>query len=111
MALTTITWKPGITLPHDPNASDIYRWNWAHELGWRYDAAGAVLVTGENISAQSIVAEAGITAALVTLGATYVDIRISGGTAGQTYGVTSRVTSSSNARIQDRTVKFAVRER
>ena len=99
MALTTITWRPGITLPHDPNASDIYRWNW---LDW---------LDGETISTQSIVAEAGITAALVTLGATYVDIRISGGTAGQTYGVTSRVTSSLNGRIQDRTVNFAVRER
>ena len=99
MALTTITWKPGVTLPHDPNASDIYRWNW---LDW---------LDGETISTQSIVADAGITAALVTLGATYVDIRISGGTAGQTYGVTSRVTSTPNGRIQDRTVKFAVRER
>lgn len=97
--MKTITWNPWITLPHDPNASDIYRWNW---LDW---------LNGETISAQSIVVDAGITAALVTLGATYVDIRISGGTAGQTYGVTSRVTSSPNGRIQDRTVKFAVRER
>lgn len=93
------TWKPGITVPHDPNASDIYRWNW---LDW---------LDGETISAQSIVAEAGITATLVTLGTTYVDIRILGGTAGVTYGVTNRVTSSTNARIQDRTVNFAVRER
>ena len=99
MTLTTITWKPGITLPHDPNASDIYRWNW---LDW---------LDGETISAQSIVADAGITATLVTLASTYVDIRISGGTAGQAYGVTSRVTSSPNGRIQDRTVNFAVRER
>ena len=92
-------WKPGITIPHDPNASDIYRWNW---LDW---------LDGETISAQSIIAEAGITATLVTLGTTYVDIRILGGAAGVTYGVTNRVTSSANARIQDRTVKFAVRER
>ena len=99
MALKTITWTQGLTLNHDPNASDIYRWNW---LDW---------LDGETISAQSIVAEAGITAALVTLGSTYVDIRISGGTAGQSYGVTSRVTSTPNGRIQDRTVNFAVRER
>lgn len=93
------TLKPGIVVPHDPNASEIYRWNW---LDW---------LDGETISAQSIVADAGITAALVTLASTYVDIRISGGTAGQEYGVTSRVTSTPNGRIQDRTVKFAVRER
>ena len=93
------TLKPGIVVPHDPNASEIYRWDW---LDW---------LEGETISAQSIIAEAGITATLVTLGTTYVDIRILGGTAGVTYGVTNRVTSSANARIQDRTVRFAVRER
>ena len=98
MALKSIIHREGVTLPHDPNASDIYRWNW---LDW---------LDGETISAQSIVADAGITAALVTQGSTYVDIRVSGGVVGVTYGVTSRVTSSSG-RIQDRTVKFAVRER
>lgn len=99
MALIQITHRDGLTLKHDPNASDIYRWNW---LDW---------LDGETISAQSIVADAGITATLVTLGSTYVDVRISGGTAGQTYGVAVRVTSTPNARIQDRTVKFSVRER
>ena len=93
------TLKPGIVVPHDPNASEIYRWDW---LDW---------LEGETISAQSIIAEAGITATLVTLGTSYVDIRISGGTANVTYGVTNRVTSGTNARIQDRTVRFAVRER
>lgn len=99
MALKTINWKQGIAFPHDPNASEIYRWNW---LDW---------LDGETIGTQQIVADAGITATLVTLGSTYVDIRISGGTAGNDYGVTSRVTSTPNARIQDRTVRFSVRER
>ena len=100
MAMKTITWTAGITVPHDPNASDVYRWNW---LDW---------LDGETISGTPvIVADSGITAALITTGSTYVDVRISGGTAGQTHGVTVRVTSTPNARIQDRTVKFAVRER
>ena len=111
MTLENITWSRGVRLPHDPNASDIYRWNWAHQLGWRYDAEGNVLVPGETILSQVIEAEAGITAALVTVGSTYVDIRISGGTVNKTYAVTNRITSTPNGRIQDRTIRFSVRER
>ena len=95
-----IIWKPGIKVPHDPNASEIYRWNW---LDW---------LDGETISGTStLVTDAGITAAIVTQGTTYTDVRISGGTIGTTYSVTNRVTSATNSRIQDRSVKFVVQSR
>ena len=100
MAIKEILWTAGIVVPHDPNASEIYRWNW---LDW---------LDGDTISGTSvIVAEAGITAALVTQGTTYTDIRISGGVAGAKLKVTNRVTSTTNARIQDRSVIFSVQER
>lgn len=95
-----IIWKAGYSVPHDPNASEIYRWNW---LDW---------LDGETISGTSVlVADAGITAAIVTQGTTYTDVRISGGAIGTTYSVANRVTSATNSRIQDRTVKFVVQSR
>ena len=95
-----IKWKDGLILPHDPNASDIYRWNW---LDW---------LDGETISGTSVLAaDTGITASIVTQGTTYTDVRISGGALGKTYTVANRVTSASNARIQDRSVSFVVQSR
>ncbi len=94
-----IAWKPGLTLPLDPDASEIYRWDWADWLD------GETLVNPPVIEA-----DAGITASLYYLGADYVDVRIQGGTAGSTYGVTVRVTSVTRARVADRTVRFAVVE-
>lgn len=108
--MKTIEWTSGITLDHDSNASEIYRWNWAAWLGWEYDENNKVLVEGEKLLSQSIISDPGITATLVTLGMTYVDIRISGGVIGTTYSVNNRVTSVSN-RIQDSTVKFLIKER
>jgi len=53
----------------------------------------------------------GITAALEYLGSTYVDVRVSGGTAGTSYAVTVRATSAPKGRITDRTVRFDCKER
>lgn len=95
-----IAWRDGLTLPHDPNASEIYRWDWADWL------EGETLV-----DPPVIVADAGITAALYWVGADYVDVRISGGTVGTTYGVTVRATSATRSRTDDRTVRFEVKQR
>lgn len=95
--MKTIAWKAGLTLPLDPDDSEIYRWDWADWLD------GETLVNPPQI-----VAEAGITASLYYLGADYVDVRIQGGSAGTTYAVTVRATSATRARVADRTVRFAI---
>lgn len=92
-----ILWKPDITLPLDPDASEIYQWDWTDWLD------GETLVNPPVIEA-----DAGITATLYFLGASTVDVRIQGGTPGSTYAVTVRATSATHARRQDRTVRFAV---
>ena len=92
-----IIWKPNLTLPLDPDASEIYQWDWTDWLD------GETLV-----NPPVIVADPGITATLYYLGATTVDVRIEGGAAGSTYVVTVRATSATRARRQDRTVRFAV---
>ena len=97
--MTPIRWKPGLTLPLDPHASEIYQWDWTDWLD------GETLVNPPLIEA-----DAGITAALYYLGASTVDVRVSGGTPGTTYAVTVRATSATHARTQDRTVRFACQE-
>ena len=92
-----IAWRPGLTLPLDDDSNEIYEWDWSDWLD------GETLVNPPGI-----VADPGITAELYYLGATYVDVRVQGGTAGNTYAVTVRATSAVSARVTDRTVRFAV---
>lgn len=94
-----VVWTPTLTLTHDPNASEIYQWDFTDWLD------GETLVNPPTVTA-----EAGITAAIYVVGSTTVDVRISGGTAGTTYTVTVRATSVTHSRIQDRTVRFQVAE-
>ena len=95
--MKTIVWKPGLTLTLDADESEIYSWDWTDWLD------GETLVNPPQI-----IADAGITASLYYLGADYVDVRIEGGSAGNTYAVTVRATSSTHARRRDRTVLFAI---
>ena len=92
-----IAWRPNLTLPADPNDSEIYRWDWADWLD------GETLV-----NPPVIIADPGITAALYYLGTDYADVRITGGAAGVTYAVTVRATSATRSRVADRSVRFAV---
>ncbi|HAK63588.1 MAG TPA: hypothetical protein DCO82_10160 [Alphaproteobacteria bacterium] len=92
--MSDIVWREGIMLPHDPSASEIYRMDFTDWL------------EEETISANLITAETGITAALVTQGAAYIDFRVSGGTAGNIYRVTIRATSNALSRVQERSVLF-----
>lgn len=94
-----ILWVPGLTLPQDPNASEIYQWDLADWLD------GETLVNPPTVTADT-----GITAAIYVVGPSSVDVRVSGGTAGTTYGVTVRATSATHSRIQDFTVRFEVKE-
>jgi hypothetical protein len=94
-----ILWETGLALPHDPNASEIYQWDLVDWLD------GETLVNPPTVTA-----ETGITAVVYFVGASSVDVRVSGGTAGNTYSVTVRATSAAHSRIQDFTVNFVVSE-
>lgn len=95
-----IAWREGLTLPHDPNESEIYQWDLTDWLD------------GDTVvNPPLIIADPGISAALEYLAAQTVDVRISGGTAGTTYAVTVRATSTPRGRIADRTVRFDCHER
>lgn len=95
-----IAWREGLTLPHDPQDSEVYQWDWSDWLD------------GDTLAGSpTILADPGITAALEYLAAQTVDVRISGGIAGTTYAVTVRATSTPRGRIADRTVRFDCHER
>lgn len=98
--MTEITWRKGLTRPKDPNAGLPYTMIF-NDL----DAANPVTVasvtatpSGLTIGAPSIVADTGIQAF------------ISGGTAGVTYTVTFRYTSSLGW-TDDRSINLLVAER
>ena len=99
MAMKTITWTDGITLAHDPNDVEDYKLTLT---AW---------LDGATISGTpTVTADAGITATYLTgAGLDYVGFRVSGGTAGTTYGVTIHAEDAS--RSCDHTIRFAVRQR
>ena len=82
----------------DPDASLPYEWDWA---AWLSD--------GETITGTVITADAGITVAAPTEAGGVVTVRISGGTAGTTYTVACRITTS-GGNIDERTKKIRVRD-
>lgn len=93
----TIQWRPGLSLPHDPAAVEIYRFDWSAWLG------------DESLVSVTILPN-GISATQFNIGAKACNVRVSGGTAGSTATVTVRATSS-GGRIQSRTVNFAIQHR
>ena len=95
--MKSIKWSRGLTLDKDPDAVEVYRWDFSQWLD------------GEVISSAQALAESGITASVDSFTSTTVDIRVSGGQVGKRLGVTCRVTTNNN-RVQDRTVYFRIRE-
>jgi hypothetical protein len=81
-------------------------------LDYKFDWATNVLAVGETISTSTVTASAGITKASdsITDTNTTVTVWLSGGTAGQSYTVASRITTSS-ARTYERTMTVRVQER
>ena len=67
----------------DPDASLPYEWDWA---AWLSD--------GETITGTVITADPGITVGAPSQAAGIVTVRVSGGTAGATYRVACRITTS-----------------
>jgi hypothetical protein len=83
----------------DPDAVLDYSWNWS-----------AWLQPSENISAHSILAPTGITLDSSSADAGVVTAWLSGGTNGQTYRVTCRVTTD-QGRTDDRSIEVWVQDR
>jgi hypothetical protein len=83
----------------DPGADLPFAWDWS---AWLSD--------GETITAQTITADAGITVSAPTEDLGVVTVRISGGTAGTTYKVACRITTS-GGNIDERTKRIMVRDR
>lgn len=99
MALKQITWREGLTLPHDPNDIEEYTLNLAAWLG-------TDVITGTP----TVVADTGLTATYIEgTGLNYVGFRISGGTIGNTYKVV--IHAVSGTRESDHTILFVVRQR
>jgi hypothetical protein len=94
----------------DPDAVLDFRWDWAPLTNER--GRSDWLASGETITAREIVAETGITVdtSSNTDTGTSVTVWLSGGTAGNDYDVTCRVTTSAG-RVDDRTLVILCRER
>jgi len=83
----------------DPQATLIH----SHDLtAWLQD--------GETITAQAVTAQSGLTISGVTEAGGVVTYTVEGGTAGVDYIVTCQVTTS-DGRIDERSVRYKVRER
>ena len=84
----------------DPGDTDSFKFNW-----------GDLLDTGETIVDHSITtSSSGITYVTSSITSGCVTVVLSGGTAEQRYGVTCQITTSSSpARVLERTMKIDVR--
>lgn len=94
-----IKWFPGIRVNKDPDS--VLDWQWDY-TDW--------LSTGDTVSSIVVEVPAGITKDSDTNDTTSATVWLSGGTAGNTYGVTVRATTA-QGRTVDRTVNFVVAER
>lgn len=88
----------------DPNARLDFRVDWADE------EEGPWLAAGEEIASSTWIVPPGITEDSDDHDATTAWVWLTGGTVGQTYAITNRITTN-QARIDDRTMKIYVTER
>lgn len=100
--------------PKDPDSTIDYLFDFAPNTNGR-DANGTDwLSTGESIASHTIEADAGITVVSSALSDSNRSVRVwlSGGTAGNAYNVTCRITTdTSPARIEDRSIVVEVLEK
>jgi hypothetical protein len=85
----------------DPDAVLDYKWDWAYD-GW--------LAEDETILTSTIIAETGVTVDDDTNDDTTATVWLSGGSVGETYTVTNRITTN-QGRTDDRTMKIFIRQR
>lgn len=93
-----VKWYPGLVVSKDPDSSLDWSWEFSD---W--------LATGDTISSYVVISEAGITKDSDSSDTTSVTVWLSGGTAGESYEVTVRATTS-QGRTVDRTVSFSIAE-
>ena len=100
-------WKDGLTYIKDPDAVKDYPFDFAALT----NGSGATdwLASGETISSYTITAASGLAVDSFTLAnsSTTVVVWISGGTAGTTYTLACRITTSAG-RTEERTVNIFV---
>ena len=94
----------------DPDANLDYVFDWAPLTNGRPQAKSDWLATSETITAATVTADSGITVADVSFTDSMVTAWLSGGTAGKTYTVRCRITTSMD-RIDDRSIEVGVEDR
>ena len=89
-----------LTFRKDPDAEKVYGFNWALWLA----------ETSETISTSVWTVPTGLTSSDETKDDTQTSIKISGGTAGETYEVVNRITTSTHGQIEEWTMEFIIEE-
>jgi hypothetical protein len=88
--------KPVRVADHDPNNKDLYRIDWSDWL----------LENEETISASQWIIPSDLTSEAEAFSDTAATIKISGGTEGEKYTLTNRITTAINGLVQDRSCWF-----
>ena len=89
-------WRDGLVVEKDANSVLDWRFDWSRWLS-----------PGDSVSSHSVIADSGLTVDSSSVVGNSVVVWLSGGTAGRSYDVTVRVTTT-GGRTDDRTVKFKV---
>lgn len=88
-------WRPGLLIMKDAQAVKDYRFDWSSWLGT------------DTINAHTIIVDDGLKKDSSSPGTSYVDVWLSGGTAGQRYGVTCQI-STAAGRTDERRIEVLV---
>ena len=97
--------RPGTTVVKDPNANNVYTWDWSDYL------VGAAQISSSTFTVSTIAGDASPLASdNETASTTSTQQRLTGGSAGKTYTVTNRiVTNESPAQTEDRSILVKVK--
>lgn len=95
MSLTTVSWRPGLEIPQDPDDVEVYRLRCTPWLRGEALAGVEILQEPEGALNVDVIAQTADTA----------DIQVSGGADGDVVLVTVRM-SSTTGRQRDRTIRW-----
>ena len=100
------------TMLKDPDSVLDYVFDWASLTNETPDGSSDWLASGETIITKTITAETGITvdSSSITDSNTSVTVWLSGGTAGTTYSLACKITTSAS-RTDERTIYIRVEQR
>lgn len=95
-----MNWVEGLTIDKDPDKVCDWAFDWT---GW---------LAGDTIASYVMTVESGLTKDTDSNTDTAVTVWLSGGSPGKTYTVACKITTvSTPARVEERTVKFKVKQR